>query len=59
MLNLGEGLTGRLWRTLVVVLVFAVALRLASVLIAPAIGLVLWLFVMVSVYGVLFGRHRR
>jgi lipopolysaccharide export LptBFGC system permease protein LptF len=58
-LNLGEGLTGRLWQALVVVVVFAVTLRLASSFIAPAIGMVLWFFVIASVYLILFGRHRR
>jgi hypothetical protein len=55
----GEGLTGKLWQALIVVVVFAIVLRLASAFIAPAIGAVLWLLVIVSAYAVLFGRHRR
>lgn len=58
-MNLGEGLTGRLWQTLLVVAIFAVTLRLVSSFIAPAIGAVLWLLVILSVYAVLLGRHHR
>jgi len=54
----GEGLTNKLWQALVVVVVFALTLRLASAYVEPAIGAVLWLLVVVSIYAVIF-RHRR
>ncbi len=54
-----EGLIGRLWHTLLVLVVFVIAVRLAAVVIAPAMGAVVALFGLISVYSVLFGRHRR
>jgi hypothetical protein len=57
--NPGEGLTSRLWQALAVVAAFTITLRLASAIIRPTVGLVLWFFIIITVYVVLLGRHRR
>jgi len=54
-----EGLIGQLWQTLLVLVVFVIVVRLAAVVIAPAMGAVVALFGLITVYAVLLGRHRR
>jgi hypothetical protein len=53
----GQGLVSRIWQTLLVVVVFAVTLRAASAVIAPAVATVTAVLVVLSVYMLVLGRR--